>query len=78
MAKLPPRKTIEIPPEAARSFVKDMRAYHATKDSDKRTAIAARQAEQLSRHAGARVNRCGSVRRPSRFRLILVGPRGAK
>jgi hypothetical protein len=41
---------IEIPPEAARSFLMDLRAYHATKNGDRRTQLAARQAEQLSKH----------------------------
>jgi hypothetical protein len=44
-----PRK-IEIPREAARAFVRDLRAYYVTKDRDRRTQIAARQAEQLSKH----------------------------
>ena len=39
-----PRKPTEIPPAVARSFVEDMRLYHATKDSIKRDEIAARQA----------------------------------
>lgn len=42
-------KQLKISPEIAQSFVKDMRAYHATKNKDKRTLIAARQAEALSR-----------------------------
>lgn len=44
------RNPIEIPPEAAKAFMRDLRAYHATKNGDKRTEIAARQAEQLSKH----------------------------
>jgi hypothetical protein len=39
-----PRKSMELPPAAARSFAKDMRHYHATNDSIKRDEIAARQA----------------------------------
>ncbi|WP_431014540.1 hypothetical protein [Bradyrhizobium pachyrhizi] len=42
-----------IPPDAAKAFMRDLRAYHATKNGDQRTAIAARQAEQLSKHARA-------------------------
>jgi hypothetical protein len=38
-----PRKPIEIPPATARSFAKDMRAYHATNDTIKRDEIAARR-----------------------------------
>ena len=49
-----PRKLIEIPPVAARSFVRDMRAYHSTNDSIKRDEIAARQAWLLSDHLGPR------------------------
>ena len=49
-----PRKPIEIPPAAARSFVKDMRAYHATNNSIKKDEIAARQAWLLSEHLGPR------------------------
>jgi hypothetical protein len=37
------RKPIELPPEVARSFVKDMRAYFAEKDAIKRDEIAGRQ-----------------------------------
>lgn len=51
--RIPPAPSIEIPPEAARAFVRDVRAYHRTKDKDKRVALLARQAEQLSGHAGA-------------------------
>ncbi|MGY3535432.1 hypothetical protein [Bradyrhizobium sp. USDA 4452] len=46
-------KPIEIPPDAARSFMRDLRAYHNAKNGDRRTAIAARQAQQLSRHVGS-------------------------
>ena len=49
-----PRKPIEISPAAARSFVKDVCAYHATNDSIKRDEIAARQAWLLSEHLGPR------------------------
>ncbi|MHC2251466.1 hypothetical protein ACVILK_001158 [Bradyrhizobium embrapense] len=43
-------KPIDIPPEAAKAFMRDLRAYHSAKNGDARTAIAARQAEQLSKH----------------------------
>jgi hypothetical protein len=49
---LMPRKPIELPPAAARSFVRDMRAFHETNDSIKRDEIAARQAWLLSEHLG--------------------------
>ena len=37
-----PRKPIELPPEVARAFVRDMRAFHAAKDSLKKDEIAAK------------------------------------
>jgi hypothetical protein len=43
-------KPINIPPDAARAFMRSLRAYHATKDGDRRTQIAARAAEALSKH----------------------------
>ncbi|SEN66407.1 hypothetical protein [Bradyrhizobium sp. OK095] len=46
---------IVIPPEAAKAFMNDLRAYHVTKDKDKRTALAARQAEELTRQTRTRV-----------------------
>ena len=49
-----PRKPIELPPAAARSFAKDMRLYHASNDSIKRDEIAERQAWLLSEHLGPR------------------------
>ena len=49
-----PRKPIELPPEVARSFIKDMRAYFAEKDAIKRDEIAARQAWLLGQHLGRR------------------------
>ena len=38
-----PNEPIELQHEVARAF-KDLRAYHATRNKDKRTQIAARQA----------------------------------
>ena len=49
-----PRKPIELPPAIARSFAKDMRLYHATKDAIKRDEIGARQAWLLCEHLGPR------------------------
>lgn len=46
---------IDIPPEAAKSFMKDLRAYHATKNGDKKTALAARQADALTKETQTRV-----------------------
>ena len=49
-----PRKPIEIPPAAARAFVKDMRAFFAEKSALKRDEIAARQLTALREHQGPR------------------------
>jgi hypothetical protein len=40
----------DLPPDAARRFVEDMRAYHAEKSSQKREEIAAQQARVLNEH----------------------------
>jgi hypothetical protein len=45
-----PRKPIEIPPAAARAFVKDMRAFHAAKNGFERDEIAVRQLRALRKH----------------------------
>ena len=50
-------KPIELPPATTRSFVKDMRLSHATKDSTKKDEIAARQAWLLSKQLGPRERR---------------------
>jgi hypothetical protein len=52
-----PRKPLEVPPAAARSFVKDMRAFLAAKDGLMRDEIAARQLHALREHLprGARL-----------------------
>lgn len=47
-----PRKPIELPPEVARRFVRDMRAYFAEKDGIKADAIAARQIHILRQYQG--------------------------
>jgi hypothetical protein len=56
-----PRKAIELPPAVARSFVKDMRLYHATNDSIKRDEIGGRQAWLLSEHLGPRKNKLRQI-----------------
>ena len=48
-------KPPEIPPEAARAFMRDLKAWRRTKNGDKQTLYAARQAEELSRATGTRV-----------------------
>jgi hypothetical protein len=51
------RKELVIPPQAARAFARDMKAYFRTRDKDKRVAIAAKQADLLQQHwpRGARL-----------------------
>jgi hypothetical protein len=45
-----PRKPIELPPEVARRFVRDMLAYFAEPNSIKRDEIAARQLHALRQY----------------------------
>jgi hypothetical protein len=45
-----PRKQLEVPPAAAKSFVKDMRAFFREKNLIKRDGIAAQQAWSLTQH----------------------------
>jgi hypothetical protein len=47
-----PRKPIEPPPDIARDFVRDMRAFHAEKSPLKRDEIAARQTHVLRQYQG--------------------------
>jgi hypothetical protein len=49
-----PRKPIELPPDVARAFVRDMRAFFAEKNAIKADEIAARQAWLLNQHQGPR------------------------
>ena len=49
-----PRKPIELPPEVARRFFKDLRAYFAEENLIKRNGIAARQLHALRQHIGPR------------------------
>ena len=44
------RKPIELSPEVAKAFVRDMRAFHAAKDSLKKDEIAAKQLWLLKQH----------------------------
>ena len=48
-----PRSPIELPPEVARRFVRDMRAYFAAPDSLKRDEIAARKLHAFRVHQQA-------------------------
>ena len=48
------RKPLDLPPAAARAFVKDMRAYFAEEDAVKRDDIAARQRHALSEFQSSR------------------------
>jgi hypothetical protein len=48
------RKQLELPPEVAKAFVRDMRAYFKAKDQNKRDEIAARQRFALIEFQGPR------------------------
>jgi hypothetical protein len=48
------RKPLELPPEVAQAFVRDMRAYFKAKGQNKRDEIAARQRSALSEFHGPR------------------------
>ena len=47
-----PSKPIELPPEVAKAFVRDMRAFHAEKGPIKRDEIASRQIHVLRQYQG--------------------------
>jgi hypothetical protein len=47
-----PSKSIELPLQVAKAFVRDMRAYHAEKSPIKRYEIASRQIYVLRRYQG--------------------------
>jgi hypothetical protein len=47
---LGPGKPIDLPPEVAKAFVRDMRAFLAATDSIKKDEIAARQRHLLLEH----------------------------
>ena len=47
-------QTMELPPEIARRFFKDLRAFFAENDSIKADGIAARQLQALRIHLGHR------------------------
>jgi hypothetical protein len=45
-----PSKPIELPPDVALSFVRDMRAFFAAPDTLKQDEVAARQLQALNEH----------------------------
>ena len=45
---------INLPPDIARGFVKDMRAFFSEEDATKRDVIAVRQLHALKEHQGPR------------------------
>jgi hypothetical protein len=49
------RKPIELSPEVAKAFVRDMRAFHAAKDSLKKDEIASKQLWLLKQHWKAKL-----------------------
>ena len=56
------RWNFDIPPDAARDFVADMRAYHAETDGHRRDQIAARQARLLNDHLPPKSKRMTPLR----------------
>jgi hypothetical protein len=48
------RKPLDLPPEVARAFVEDMRAFFAEENPIKRDGIAVRQLRALREHQGPR------------------------
>jgi hypothetical protein len=48
------RKRLELPPEVAKAFVRDMRAYFKAEGQNQRDEIAARQRSVLSEFQGPR------------------------
>jgi hypothetical protein len=56
------RKQLELPPEIAKAFVRDMRAYFKAKEQNKRDEIAARQRSALSEFQGPREEASGHRR----------------
>lgn len=48
------RKPLDLPPDVARAFVDDMRAYFAEENPIKRDGIAVRQLRALREHQGPR------------------------
>jgi hypothetical protein len=44
------RKPLDLPPEVAKAFMADMRAYHAEENAIKRDGIAARASWRLKQH----------------------------
>jgi hypothetical protein len=48
------RQPLELPPDVARAFVEDMRAYFAEENPIKRDGIAVRQLRALREHQGPR------------------------
>jgi hypothetical protein len=48
------RKPLDLPPDIAKAFVKDMKAYFAEEDGLKRDVIAVRQLNTLKEHQSPR------------------------
>jgi hypothetical protein len=51
------RAPLELPPEVAKDFVDDMRAFFAEPDGHERNAIAVRQLRALNEYRGPRERR---------------------
>ena len=50
------RRPLDLPPDVARAFVKDMRAFFAENNAIKRDEIAARQLSALNAYRGRQEN----------------------
>jgi hypothetical protein len=53
------RRPLELPPNVAKAFVKDMRAYFAEENRYKQDEIALRQLHALKEHQGPREKALG-------------------
>jgi hypothetical protein len=49
-----PRKAIQLPPEVARAFIRDLKAFFAEENPTKRDEIAIRQMSALRQYQGPR------------------------
>ena len=62
----------DLPPDAARRFVEDMRAFHAEKSTHKREEIAAKQAGLLNEHLPHGARRMGTIEVAEVFSLMMT------
>jgi hypothetical protein len=62
----------DLPPDAARRFVEDMRAYHTEKSTHKREEIAAKQAGLLNEHLSHGARRMKTLDVAEIFSLMMT------